>query len=109
MLEDGFHQSFAELFSLVEQQKLQHERAGPAAFLLEPLIEGDATKLDQLKAQLMVAEEARRAGDLNTVYMAYRTLAQHFEQTKDTWLSDHFYNRLADYERFSFTHNNLDR
>ncbi len=95
MLEDGFHQSFAELFTLVEQQRLQHERAGPAAILLEPLIEGDATKLDQLKAQLTVAEEARRRGDVNTVYMAFRTLAQYFEQTKDAWLSDHFYNRWA--------------
>ena len=93
MLEDGFHQSFTELFTLVEQQRLQHERAGPSAVLLEPLIEGNVMKLEQLRTQLTTAEEARMVGDLNSVYVALKNLAEFFEQTKDTWLSDHFFNR----------------
>ena len=52
MLEKGFHQSFAELFKLVEQQRLEHERAGPAAILLEPLIDSDHTKLERLRVQV---------------------------------------------------------
>lgn len=52
MLEKGFHQSFAELFSLVERQRLDHQRAGPAAVLLEPLVEFNHTKLEQLRIQV---------------------------------------------------------
>ncbi len=55
MLEEGFHESFSELFQLVERQRQDHIRAGPAAILLEPLIEGDSTKLEQLKAQVRVS------------------------------------------------------
>ena len=52
MLERGFHQSFAELFSLVERQRLDHQRAGAAAVLLEPLIEFNHTKLEQLRIKV---------------------------------------------------------
>ena len=52
LLEKGFHKSFSELFQLVEQQRLDHIRAGPAAILLEPLIENDLPKLEQLKVQV---------------------------------------------------------
>ena len=52
MLERGFHQSFAELFSLVERQRLDHQRAGAAAMLLEPLIEFNHTKLEQLRVKV---------------------------------------------------------
>ena len=52
MLEQGFHQSFAELFSLVERQRLDHQRAGAAAVLLEPLVEFNHTKLEQLRVQV---------------------------------------------------------
>ena len=33
------------------------------------------------------------SGDLDAVYMAQRSLAQYFDQTEDTWLSDHFHGR----------------
>ena len=52
MLEKGFHQSFSELFKLVERQRADHQRAGPAAILLEPLIENDLTKLEHLRVQV---------------------------------------------------------
>ena len=52
MLEQGFHESFAELFSLVERQRLDHQRAGAAAVLLEPLIEFNHTKLEQLRVKV---------------------------------------------------------
>ena len=74
---------------------MEHKNAGPAAVLLEPLIERDPTKLDQLSRQMAAAEEAGRAGDVEAVYMAQRDLAQVCEQAGDTWLSDHFYRRLV--------------
>lgn len=49
-----------------------------------------------------MAEDALRANDLDTVYMAQRDLAQYFEhtedaiRTKDKWLSDHFYDRCLE-------------
>ena len=52
MLEKGFHQSFSELFNLVEKQREDHRRAGPAAILLEPLIENNHTKLEHLRVQV---------------------------------------------------------
>lgn len=63
MLENGFHQSFAELFNLLEQQRLDREAAtvGTGPHLL-PVIEGDGTKLDQMKIYLTAAESSRRVG-----------------------------------------------
>ena len=49
-----------------------------------------------------MAEDAQRANDLDTVYMAQRNLAQYFEntedakRTKDKWLSDYFYDRCLE-------------
>ena len=60
-----------------------------------------------LPMQLTLAEDAHRAGDLDSVYMAQRNTAQYFEQSGDTWLSDHFYNRCLEtgkLVRWSHTH-----
>lgn len=102
MLEKGFHQSFTQLFELIRRQRCDHEKAGPASILLEPLIEHNHAKLEYLRVQLTVAEDAERANDLDTVYMAQRNLAQYFEhtddakRTKDKWLSDYFYDQCLE-------------
>ena len=93
MLEKGFHKSFSELFNLVQQQKRQHEEAGPAAVLLEPLIHSDHAKLEYLRVQLTAAEDAERAGNLEGVYAALKSLAQYFDRNRGTWLSFHFHQR----------------
>ena len=93
MLEKGFHKSFSELFNLVQQQKAEHEQAGPAAVLLEPLIYNNHAKLEYLRVQLTRAEGAERTGDLETVYSALRSIAEHFEHNQGTWLAFHFYQR----------------
>ena len=80
----------------MEQQRLEHERAGPAAVLLPPLIEHSRDKLDLLRQRLSTAEEAKRASDLDSTYLAQRELALHFEQAGDRWLSDHFHQRCLD-------------
>ena len=96
MLERGFHLSYVELFNLVQHQRDMHRRAGPTAVLLEPLVEHDLTKLEQLRVQLTAAEDAGRAGDYDSVYMCQRSLAEYFDRSGDTWLSDHFYQRCLE-------------
>lgn len=96
LLEKGFHLSFIEIFNLVEKQRLQHKLAGPAAILLGPLIEYDSPTLDELERHLKRAEVAKRSGDLDTVYACQRGLAQRFVQSKNSWLSDHFYERCLE-------------
>ena len=56
MLEKGFHESFTELFCLVEKQRADHARAGQASILLEPLIEHNISKLEYLKVQVIPLE-----------------------------------------------------
>jgi tetratricopeptide (TPR) repeat protein len=93
MLEKGFHKSFSELFNLVQQQRREHERAGPAAILLEPLIHSDHAKLEYLRVQLTAAEDAERTGNLEGVYVALKSLAQYFDRNQGMWLSFHFHQR----------------
>eukprot|EP00731_Ephydatia_muelleri_P031357 Em0022g871a len=96
LLEKGFHLSFVEIFTLVEKQRLQHEQAGPAAILLGPLIEYESSTLDELKSQLTRAEMAKRSGNLEAVYTCQRSLAQRFADSKNAWLSAHFYERCLE-------------
>lgn len=63
MLKDGYHQSFSELFNLMEQQKQEREKLGPDSGLSDlPLLEDEPDKLDQLKLYLTTAEAAKRRG-----------------------------------------------
>ena len=93
MLEKGFHKSFSELFNLVQQQKLEHQLAGPAAVLLEPLIHCEHSKLEYLRVQLTAVEDSERVGDLERVYLARRSLAQYAERNQGQWLALHFHQR----------------
>lgn len=88
--------SFVEIFTLVVKQRLQHEQAGPAAILLGPLIEYESSTLDELKSQLTRAEMAKRSGNLEAVYTCQRSLAQRFADSKNAWLSAHFYERCLE-------------
>uniref|UniRef100_A0A1X7TNC5 Tetratricopeptide repeat protein 29 n=1 Tax=Amphimedon queenslandica TaxID=400682 RepID=A0A1X7TNC5_AMPQE len=96
ILAKGYHQSFTELFELVQKQREDHRIAGPGAILLSPLIDDKPDKLDYLQVCLMSAEDASRRGDLEAVYLSQRDLALHFDQTGDHWLSDHFHNRCLE-------------
>lgn len=99
LLENGFNESFIELFTLVEQQRINHERAGPAAVLLSPLIEHNPKKMHFLKNELAAAEEAKRLQDLNTVYLTQQETAVHFVQEGDKWLADHFHKQSLETSR----------
>lgn len=92
MLQDGFHQSFAELFALIKQQNDEREAAGPeSAIWNQTLLENEPEKLDMLKESLTAAETALREGNFPTVYKCQFGLARYFQHHGDKWLSDHFY------------------
>lgn len=64
MLKEGFHQSFRELFNLMEKQKSDIASLGPDSGLSDqPLLEDEPEKLDQLKHHLTTAEAAKRRGE----------------------------------------------
>jgi len=64
MLKEGFHQSFQELFNLMEKQKADIAILGPDSGLNDqPLLEDEPEKLDQLKHHLTTAEAAKRRGE----------------------------------------------
>ena len=63
MLKEGFHQSFQELFNLMEKQKQDIQGLGADSGLSDqPLLRDEPEKLDQLKHHLTTAEAARRRG-----------------------------------------------
>ena len=65
MLKEGFHQSFQELFNLMEKQKQDTKSLGADSGLSDqPLLEDQPEKLDQLKYHLTTAEAAKRRGEL---------------------------------------------
>ena len=64
LLEDGYHESFGELFQLFQLQRGRREGAEPgSAMATEPLVEEDSLKLDQLRTYLTSAEASRRIGE----------------------------------------------
>lgn len=66
MLKEGFHQSFQELFNLMEKQKHDIESLGADSDLSDqPLLQDQPEKLDQLKHHLTTAEAAKRRGESN--------------------------------------------
>jgi tetratricopeptide (TPR) repeat protein len=93
MLANGYHHSFTKFFNLVQQQRQEHEEAGPAAILLSPLIDNREDILEYLQTYLRGSEEASRRGDLEGLYMIQRDMALHFDKTGDKWLSDIFHNQ----------------
>ena len=64
LLEDGYHESFVELFQLFQMQRRRREGAEPgSAMASEPLVEEDSLKLDQLRSYLTSAEASQRIGE----------------------------------------------
>ena len=64
LLEDGYHESFVELFQLFQMQRRRREEAEPGSVMAsEPLVEEDSLKLDQLRSYLTSAEASQRIGE----------------------------------------------
>ena len=64
MLQEGLHKSFAEIMNLMKRQQEARAKAGPdSALWMQPLLEDEPRKLDQLRAYLTQAEFAQRRGE----------------------------------------------
>lgn len=63
MLRQGYHKSFAELFTLIEKWNALREASGPgSAIWLEKSLAEQPDKLDQLYYFLTRTEAAQRSG-----------------------------------------------
>ncbi|KAM6440820.1 tetratricopeptide repeat protein 29 isoform 1-T1 [Liasis olivaceus] len=92
MLRQGYHKSFAELFTLIEKWNALREASGPgSAIWLEKSLEEQPDKLDQLHYFLTRAEAAQRSEYYEEVYANQLNLAYCFNKPEDRWLRNYFY------------------
>lgn len=91
MLKDGYHQAFQELFQLVQQDKARSAELELASNMRPALLEDEEGKLEFMRDHLTTAELSRRNGQSEKVYQEYLTLARHFQEMNDFWLSDYFF------------------
>uniref|UniRef100_A0A663E189 Tetratricopeptide repeat protein 29 n=1 Tax=Aquila chrysaetos chrysaetos TaxID=223781 RepID=A0A663E189_AQUCH len=92
MLRQGYHESFSELFTLIQKWNALREAAGPgSAIWQQKSLEEQPDKLDQLYHFLTRAEAAQRAGRYEEVYDNQLNLAYCFNDPEDKWLSNYFY------------------
>ncbi|XP_059577986.1 tetratricopeptide repeat protein 29 isoform X4 [Alligator mississippiensis] len=96
MLQQGYHKSFSELFTLIQKWNALREAAGPgSAIWQQKSLEEQPDKLDQLHHFLTRAEAAQRAGQ-------FMKAAEHYEAFYQLtvgriWKDEtsHTYNSLA--------------
>ncbi|XP_048364787.1 tetratricopeptide repeat protein 29 [Sphaerodactylus townsendi] len=92
MLRQGYHKSFAELFTLIEKWNALREASGPgSAIWLQKSLEEQPDKLDQLHYFLTRAEAAQRSEYYEEVYVNQLSLAYCFNKPEDRWLRNYFY------------------
>ncbi|KAF5897275.1 tetratricopeptide repeat protein 29 isoform X1, partial [Clarias magur] len=91
MLQEGFHLSFKEFFSLLQRSKAQRSKGLDNELCLKPSLEEQPDKLKTLKEHLTHAEVAQRADKFVEVYESYSALAKFFSEPEDMWLRHHFY------------------
>nr|XP_060632184.1 tetratricopeptide repeat protein 29 [Anolis sagrei ordinatus] len=92
MLRQGYHKSFAELFTLIENWNALREASGPgSAIWLEKSLGEQPDKLDQLHFFLTRAEAAQRSEYYEEMYSNQLSLAHCFNKPEDRWLRNYFY------------------
>ncbi|KAG7461385.1 hypothetical protein JOB18_026212 [Solea senegalensis] len=94
MLQEGFHRSFSELFSLLQVEQQKRAESDPAsAQQLQP------EKLETMRLHLCRAEQAERSGSWSVVCEQRLVLGQYFSASEDRSLSLHFLRSCAGGER----------
>uniref|UniRef100_A0A8D2J486 Tetratricopeptide repeat protein 29 n=1 Tax=Varanus komodoensis TaxID=61221 RepID=A0A8D2J486_VARKO len=92
MLRQGYHKSFAELFTLIEKWNALREASGPgSAIWMQKSLEEQPDKLDQLHYFLTRAEAAQRSEYYEEMYTNQLNLAYCFNKPEDKWLRNYFY------------------
>ncbi|OBS57288.1 hypothetical protein A6R68_11587, partial [Neotoma lepida] len=94
MLRDGYHKSFTELFTLMEQwDARRHAAEVRSLFWLQRPLEEQPDKLDNFYHYLTRAETAERQEYYEEVYNNLYALACYFDNPEDKWVRNHFYER----------------
>ena len=72
MLQEGYHKSYSEMFSLIKQENIERFSAGPESIIWsKTLLEDQPEKLDTLKKYLTQAEVAQRNGSHLWEHLVY--------------------------------------
>ncbi|XP_044197981.1 tetratricopeptide repeat protein 29 isoform X2 [Thunnus albacares] len=91
-LQEGYHRSFSELFSLLRRDQDQRATAEPGTdVLFQSPLEEQRDKLETMKLHLSLAEKAERTGSWSMVHEQRLFLGRYFSAPEDLWLSKHFY------------------
>uniref|UniRef100_A0A8C4KZ96 Tetratricopeptide repeat protein 29 n=1 Tax=Equus asinus TaxID=9793 RepID=A0A8C4KZ96_EQUAS len=93
MLQDGYHKSFTELFSLMEQWDAVRDPARFGSLFLQRPLEEQRDKLDHFYHYLTRAEAAERKEYFEDVYNNLYALACYFNNSEDRWVRNHFFER----------------
>ncbi|XP_073086545.1 tetratricopeptide repeat protein 29 isoform X1 [Manis javanica] len=94
MLRNGYHKSFTELFTLMEQWDAHREAARVRSlFWLQKPLEEQPDKLDHFYRYLTRAEAAERKEYFEDVYNNLYALASCFNNSEDKWVRNYFYER----------------
>ncbi|XP_054451672.1 tetratricopeptide repeat protein 29 [Pteronotus mesoamericanus] len=94
MLRDGYHESFTQLFALMEKWDSLREAARARSLLWSQRpLEEQPDKLDHFYHYLTRAEVAERKGYFEDVYNNLYALACYFNNPEDKWVRNHFYER----------------
>ncbi|XP_043954746.1 tetratricopeptide repeat protein 29 isoform X1 [Gambusia affinis] len=97
MLQDGYHRSFAELFTLLRLDLEQRANAPPRSPRLQvPPLEEQREKLETIRLHLSRAEKAERDSSWTAVCEERLHLGRYFTHPMDIWLSFHFFHSCAD-------------
>ncbi|XP_072232284.1 tetratricopeptide repeat protein 29 [Leuresthes tenuis] len=99
LLQDGYHRSFSEVFSLLCLD--QDRRVTPeleSASSLTPPLEEQQDKLETMKLHLSRAEQAERTGSWTIACEERLLLGRYFSAPEDVWVSLYFYHSCADRE-----------
>ncbi|XP_070711280.1 tetratricopeptide repeat protein 29 [Pempheris klunzingeri] len=96
MLEEGYHRSFSEIFTLLitDEERRAATEPGSALSLQAPL-EGQRDKLETMTLYLNQAEQAERTDSWSVVCEQRLFLGHYFSAPEDLWLSLHFYHSCA--------------
>ncbi|KAM6894694.1 tetratricopeptide repeat protein 29 [Lycodopsis pacificus] len=100
LLQDGFHRSFSEIFSLLGSDVDRRAASEPgSAVALQTPLEEQWDKLETMRLHLRRAEQAEDTGSWAAVCDQRLVLGHYFGALEDLWLGLHFYHSCADREQ----------
>ncbi|XP_049423605.1 tetratricopeptide repeat protein 29 isoform X1 [Epinephelus fuscoguttatus] len=100
LLQQGYHRTFSELFSLLRSDQDRRAAAEPGSDLeLQTPLEDQRDKLETMRLHLSQAEQAENTRSWTVVCEQRLFLGRYFSAPEDLWLSLHFYHSCTDLER----------